>query len=388
MTILTVATPHPTTSQAQTSQTHAASAPADATGPADGGDGGFANLLGAGIGRATAPAPADEPEELKKDPKTTVNADTPAYDPAALLEAIAAGRANLAAQQPAAAQIAPQALPATFAPADFAAQTAVAASAALPVSASGSTLSARIRTESGKGMPQDDAQGTAGSPHAPRVHPQADVGPAPAAGIAAAREPAGAPPFKAELSERMQDPVSQLPAAGGPLAHALPTSRPANPASVLVHVEQLAQPFGSPAWNEGLSSRVVWMVKNDVQSAAIHLNPPNLGPIEVKIVLSSDAGMQSSASVQFSAAHAATREAIESAMPRLREMLMDNGIALGNTSVDARTAGNTGGSGDSGRPSPGSAQADTRDAENPEPALQPRISTILHSGNGLVDTFA
>lgn len=384
MNTLTIANPAPTASQ-----THSAGAPGVAAGPGDASDGDldFAGLLGAGIGRTTGPAQAREPEEITKDSATAASSDTPACDPAALLDAIAAGKANLAPQQLSAAQIALQPMPASFAPVDPAALAKATDSAALPVIARDSALSARMRTEGGKSMPQADRQRTATAPRATDARQEADAGPAVTVAQTAAHEPAALPVFKAELSERRQDPAFQLPAVGGLPGHAVPPSPSANAASVLVHVEQLAQPFGSPAWDDGFSSRVVWMARNDVQSAEIRLNPPDLGPIEVKLVLTGDQGTQA-ASIQFSAAHAATREAIESALPRLREMLQENGIALGNTTVDARTAGNTNGSGDSGRPSQDGTQSDARAGETPEPAIQTRLGGPLRRGNGLVDTFA
>jgi len=64
--------------------------------------------------------------------------------------------------------------------------------------------------------------------------------------------------------------------------------------------------------------------------AQLHLNPPDLGPLKIAISLD-----QSQASAQFFSAHASVREALEVAMPRLREMLADSGITLGNTSVGA-----------------------------------------------------
>ncbi|HNH52194.1 MAG TPA: flagellar hook-length control protein FliK, partial [Nitrosomonas sp.] len=43
-------------------------------------------------------------------------------------------------------------------------------------------------------------------------------------------------------------------------------------------------------------------------------------------------------SAQFTSPHLAVREAIESALPRLREMMAENGITLGNTTVGAETS--------------------------------------------------
>jgi flagellar hook-length control protein FliK len=385
MNTLTIANPAQTASP-----TPSAGAPPAVADPGDAGDGGldFAGLLSAGIGCTTGPSKPSESPEIKKDSTTGASGDTPACDPAALLDAIAAGKANADPQQLTAAQIALQPMPASLAPADPTTLANAAGSTALAVIARDGALSARTRTEGGKSMPQADTKKTATSPRATDARHDADAGAAVTVAQTAAHEPVAVPVLKAELPERRQEPASQLPTVGSTPSHAVAPSQSANAASVVAHVEQLAQPFGSPTWDDGFSSRIVWMARNDVQSAEIRLNPPDLGPIEVKLVLTGDQGAQASASVQFSAAHAATREAIESALPRLREMLLENGIALGNTAVDAGTAGNTNGSGDSGRSFHGSTQADARAGQTPEPAIQPRPSGLPRRGSGLVDTFA
>jgi flagellar hook-length control protein FliK len=387
MTILTIATPSPAATR-----TNSASASGAGAGAPDSGDGDldFAGMLGADIDRAKGPTHPDEPAEPKKD-AVIVSGEVLPCDPAALLDAIAAGGAIITAQEPSAAQIALQPMPVSISAVNPSVRSPAAGSAelsvALPASARDGAVTPENRTERRKTTPQSDDIRTATSPRAADV--RTDAGPTVTPGKSGAHENASLPAFKSELSEHMQNSGAALSVIGAP-GHALPPalqSQSAITAAALVHVEHLAQPFGSPAWNDGMASRVVWMVRNELQSAEIHLNPPDLGPIEVKLVLASDAGIQA-ASVQFIAAHAATRDAIESALPRLREMLLDSGIALGNTSVDSRTAGNTNGSGDPGRQSQASTQAHSRAGENPESAIQPRPGTLLRHGNGLVDTFA
>lgn len=348
----------------------------------------FAELLGAGIGLSADPAQALELVDITSD-KSTAASDAPALDPAALLDAIAAGKATIDPQQQlSAAQIALQPMPASLALIDPATAAKAADSATLPVVASDNALSPRTRTEGGDSMAHVGAPKTAAPQRTPDGRPDAEAGAAVTVPQTTAREPAGAPVFKAEIPEHRQEPASQLSAVGSTPTQVAAPTQSANAASVAAHVERLAQPFGSHGWNEGFSSRVVWMTRNNVQSAEIHLNPPDLGPIEVKLVVTGEQNRLPSASLQFSAANAATREAIESALPRLREMLLDNGIALGNTTVDARTAGNTSGSGDSRPSSHGSARPDPHAAEPAEPALQSRNGSPLRRGIGLLDTFA
>ena len=99
--------------------------------------------------------------------------------------------------------------------------------------------------------------------------------------------------------------------------------------------------LGHSDWGQGLGDRLLWMIgqRQQVvllhqrqQVVQLHLNPPDLGSLKITLTLEQD-----QASVQFASAHASVREAIESAMPRLREMLADSGITLGEAKVGAET---------------------------------------------------
>jgi flagellar hook-length control protein FliK len=76
------------------------------------------------------------------------------------------------------------------------------------------------------------------------------------------------------------------------------------------------------------------MVREGVQLAELRIRPPEMGLIEVRIAVS-----QQEASLAFAAQHSAVRDAIESALPRLREMLSEGGISLGNVDVSEHTLG-------------------------------------------------
>ena len=84
----------------------------------------------------------------------------------------------------------------------------------------------------------------------------------------------------------------------------------------------------SAAWNQVMTSRVVWMAREGVQEAQLRMNPANLGPVEVKLHIQND-----QASVTFLAQHSATRDALEQALPRLRESFAENGMELTNAQV-------------------------------------------------------
>jgi flagellar hook-length control protein FliK len=86
--------------------------------------------------------------------------------------------------------------------------------------------------------------------------------------------------------------------------------------------------LGSPAWQRELGERIQWMTHKSLQAAELRVNPPHLGALEIRVFLSQD-----QASIQFSSQHAAVREAIESAIPKLREMLGAQHIHLADVNV-------------------------------------------------------
>ncbi len=91
----------------------------------------------------------------------------------------------------------------------------------------------------------------------------------------------------------------------------------------------LNTPFSQQAnWGDEVGSRVKWMVNSQVQSAELKMNPAHLGPIEVKISVQND-----QTTIHFSAQNIAVREALDAAMPRLREMLNDSGVNLADVDV-------------------------------------------------------
>jgi flagellar hook-length control protein FliK len=135
-----------------------------------------------------------------------------------------------------------------------------------------------------------------------------------------------------QQSDEPKDPTSSrpidLPAA--PLfvdGHALRghaiTAQPDTSAQTL----RLDVPMRSPEWAQALGERITWLVDQKLSAAEIRLNPPQLGPIEVRIALSAD-----STQVSVLAHNAITREALDAAAPRLREALTSHGF--GGVSVD------------------------------------------------------
>lgn len=82
------------------------------------------------------------------------------------------------------------------------------------------------------------------------------------------------------------------------------------------------------AWGERVGERVIMMAGNQLKSAEIRLTPAEMGPLRVQVSIDDGA-----TNVTFHAQHAVTRDALEQALPRLREMLAENGLTLGDAHV-------------------------------------------------------
>ena len=102
--------------------------------------------------------------------------------------------------------------------------------------------------------------------------------------------------------------------------------------SLLNHQTTITEEFASARWGESFSKQVVWMSNQNVNSAELRLNPANLGPIEVRIEMEDE-----QINVSFSSRNAVVREAVEQALPRLREMFEQSGLNLSESNVSQQS---------------------------------------------------
>lgn len=115
--------------------------------------------------------------------------------------------------------------------------------------------------------------------------------------------------------------------------HGAPAPDAAAPA-LPVHQAALPSHPQSPAFAGDLGAELRWMVEAGLQQAELHLNPAELGPIQVQLSLQAQ-----TAEIHFAAAHATTRDSIQQALPVLREMLAGEGLQLGQAGVSGGGAG-------------------------------------------------
>jgi Flagellar hook-length control protein FliK len=105
--------------------------------------------------------------------------------------------------------------------------------------------------------------------------------------------------------------------------------------------DAVAVPVGERGWERAFGERVVWLVGQQIQTAEVKLNPPHLGPVEVRLSLTGQ-----DASVSFTVTHGTTRDAIEQAIPRLRELFAEHQLQIVNVDVGQRDASSQASHGD------------------------------------------
>lgn len=174
------------------------------------------------------------------------------------------------------------------------------------------------------------------------------------------------------LTERAADRPSDPAVRIDTLLRADPVSRPESPQPVPVLYADHS--LGSPQWQREFGSQVTLLVSRREPQAEIRTNPPQLGPVEVRIGLQSD-----QVSLAFTAPHPDTRAAIENALPQLREMFAGNGLALGSVSVNAES---------SQQQSHRGVHQNGASRPNQEPMVAESVPPIRSVAVRLVDTFA
>ncbi len=95
----------------------------------------------------------------------------------------------------------------------------------------------------------------------------------------------------------------------------------------------IPQPVGAPGWTEEIGNRIAWLANRSESRAELVLTPPQMGRVEISLTVKGD-----QATASFASNNPVVREALEAALPRLREILADAGIQLGQAQVGAENA--------------------------------------------------
>ncbi|KKL36732.1 flagellar hook-length control protein [Burkholderia contaminans FFH2055] len=186
------------------------------------------------------------------------------------------------------------------------------------------------------------------------------------------------------------DPAASATLAAGATAAAAAQANlqlsPAAGAIAAANAHVLAPHVSTPDWTDALSQKVVFLSNAHQQSAELTLNPADLGPLQVVLRVADN-----NAHALFVSQHPQVREAVEAALPKLREAMEAGGLGLGSATVSdggfASQQQNPQQTFAHGQPSRrGSGGSSAGDA--PVGAAQPAPAAASVSRAGLVDTFA
>ena len=88
---------------------------------------------------------------------------------------------------------------------------------------------------------------------------------------------------------------------------------------------------GQQAWGDAITERITMNAAKDIKQVTIHLDPPELGSLELKLQIKEDQQTH----VQVQVQNPQVKEALESSAHRLREMLASQGLELAEFDVQA-----------------------------------------------------
>jgi flagellar hook-length control protein FliK len=147
----------------------------------------------------------------------------------------------------------------------------------------------------------------------------------------------------------------------------------------------IAQPVGAPGWTEEIGNRIAWLANRSESRADLVLTPPQMGRVEISLSIKGDQAV-----ANFVSSNPVVREALEAALPRLREVLAEAGIQLGQAQVSADNARQW-----AQQEKHGENFTSDRDRESSARAAISQTSSGslssvagLKAGRGLVDVFA
>jgi flagellar hook-length control protein FliK len=115
-------------------------------------------------------------------------------------------------------------------------------------------------------------------------------------------------------------------------------------AAIKAEVQQTPVHINKEASADQMAEKVNMMMSKNLKNIDIRLDPPELGKMQIRMNMNGDM-----TTVHFTVANQHARDAVEQSMPRLREMLSQQGVQLGETAVQQQSSQQQGGYAASGR---------------------------------------
>ncbi|WP_110456366.1 flagellar hook-length control protein FliK [Shewanella algidipiscicola] len=167
------------------------------------------------------------------------------------------------------------------------------------------------------------------------------------------------------------------------------TSTPFARAEAPAQYQVSIRPQGEPAqqmqemiqkFSPVMRQQLIAMVSQGVQHAEIRLDPPELGQMMVRIQVQGD-----QTQVQFQVMQHQTKDLVEQAIPRLREMLAEQGMQLTDSNVSQGGGGREQGEADGSGHQNGTSASDVDEISTDESLLAANNATSYRSG---IDYYA
>lgn len=178
----------------------------------------------------------------------------------------------------------------------------------------------------------------------------------------------------AALGDRNSAPLLHAPAAAAvqDLKAALATG------NAIFNGEPTPKPvLGDDGFDQAIGARLGWLADQKIGHAHIRLSPDDMGPVDVRLQLNGD-----KVHASFSSPHVDVRQALESSLPRLRELLGEQGFQLAHADVGHQAPGGDGSA--SGQSGAGGMAGDGE----PSPGDTSVSSAQLIRQRGLLDAYA
>lgn len=156
------------------------------------------------------------------------------------------------------------------------------------------------------------------------------------------------------------------------------TRAPAPPPPLPMPAKSLELPVlvDSPEWGNQFSQQITWLGQQKIDRAVIRLNPQELGPLEVNIKFHKD---EASLTIMTHTLH--VRDMIEQAIPRLRDMMSEQGINLSQFNIESNANQHQAGQQQSHEQQPGLSTIHAIEEGSQD-------TSISKKSRGLIDYFA
>lgn len=91
-------------------------------------------------------------------------------------------------------------------------------------------------------------------------------------------------------------------------------------------------PMQHAEWGNQIAGKVTWMANQKIQTADIHVNPPDLGPVHVQMQVHNN-----QASVTMHSQHPEVRQLLQDSGDKLKDMMQQGGMSLSNFDVSSQS---------------------------------------------------